>query len=134
MNKLSILLADDDPDDSFFFDRALALSFPEAEFAWVNNGQKAIDYLTTCADDELPRVLVLDYNMPVANGAEVLDWMREKPRYKGIRKFMLSTAQTDQFRNSCLSKGALEYFIKPQSEESLQALIEEIARFALDAA
>lgn len=131
---MSILLADDDPDDSFFFDRALAHSCPEAKFAWVDNGQKVIDYLTTCADDELPQVLVLDYNMPVATGADVLDWLKEKPRYKGICKFMLSTAQTDQFRNSCLSKGALQYFIKPYSEESLQELVQEIARFAADAA
>jgi CheY-like chemotaxis protein len=59
---LNILLADDDKDDRFFFEKALQEVAIPTLLTTVNDGQELMDYLFKNSD-HLPDVLFLDINM-----------------------------------------------------------------------
>ena len=71
LNRLHVLLADDDIDDCIFFKEALAELLLSTQLTAVHDGEQLMQHLTdeTC---ELPDVVFLDINMPRKNGFECL--------------------------------------------------------------
>ena len=69
---LNILIAEDDADDRFFFDRALSELDIATRFTAVNDGEQLMDYLAEYPLD-LPDVLFLDINMDELSGIELLE-------------------------------------------------------------
>ena len=67
---ISILLADDDADDRFFFGKALKELPISTELTTVEDGEKLMSYLLKNSE-KLPDVLFLDLNMPRKNGSNV---------------------------------------------------------------
>jgi CheY-like chemotaxis protein len=68
----TILLADDDPDDQELIVHAFTEVSPSFRLHIVNDGKEVINFLSTVSDNKLPCLIVLDYNMPELNGAQVL--------------------------------------------------------------
>src|ERR1043165_6124750 len=88
MKNIFILLADDDKDDRFFFDKALgSISLP-SDFVAVEDGEKLMSWLRKAA--KLPDVLFLDINMPRKNGAECLAEIKSDPVLKKIPRIVYS--------------------------------------------
>ena len=48
---------------------------------FFNNGRKVISHLEN-SDDNLPCLIILDFNMPELNGAEILKILSKDPRLK----------------------------------------------------
>ena len=71
--------------------------------------------LDTTDDDQLPLLIVLDYNMPEINGAEVLQVLSKNKRYQKIPKIMLSTSRFQKHIDDCMKLGAKAYLIKPDN-------------------
>src|SRR5262245_38394143 len=80
----TILLVEDSEDDVFFMTRAFRTAGMLLPLAHVENGQKAIDYLSGKPpyDDRtqfpLPSLVLLDLKMPFLSGFEVLRWIRNQ--------------------------------------------------------
>ena len=88
MNKsipFPILLVEDDENDVFFFKRAVERSGITHPLLVVRDGQDAVHYLGGTGDYSdrttypAPRLVVLDLNLPVKHGLQVLKWMRSQP-------------------------------------------------------
>jgi CheY-like chemotaxis protein len=118
-----ILCGEDDKDDEDLL--AEIFSGVDKSFAlyFVNNGRKLVSTLHTLPDDKLPCLLVLDYNMPELNGAEILRTLREEARYANIPKVIWSTSGADLYKQMCLNLGALNYVIKPSNMRELQEVV-----------
>ncbi|MBL0048202.1 MAG: response regulator [Bacteroidetes bacterium] len=130
---LSILLADDDKDDRYFFEKALKeLSIPTLINS-VNDGEQLMLYLVKHAAN-LPDVLFLDLSMPRKNGFECLSEIKENQVLKNIPVIMFSTSYTKDFNYEknmieTLQKiGAQDYIRKPDNFEKLK----EVIKLALD--
>ena len=122
----TILLADDDPDDQELIVQAFTEVCPSFSLHIVNDGREVIDFLSTTSDHKLPCLIVLDYNMPQLNGAQVLQILIAHSRYEKIPKIILSTSGNPKFRQDCLHKGASAYWVKPDNFSQLIVLAKEM--------
>lgn len=128
---ISILIADDDREDSELLEEAIINIEPEAQVNHVLNGKKVIDFLNNCDDTELPCLIILDYNMPEMTGLEVLNFLCNQNRYEGIPKVILSTSRSQSHVRECKDNGALDYFVKPFSMKELEELTKKMLSFCV---
>ena len=122
-----ILLGEDDADDQDMLKEVFASIDTAFVLFFVNNGREILSALEKLKDDQMPCLIVLDYNMPGLNGADILRELSTNERYKNIPKVVWSTSGSEKFRNVCLELGAIDYVIKPNNVVGL----EEIARYML---
>jgi CheY-like chemotaxis protein len=122
-----ILLGEDDADDQEMLKEVFTSIDTAFILFFVNNGREIISALEKLKDDQMPCLIVLDYNMPGLNAADILRELSTNERYKNIPKVVWSTAGSEKFRSLCLELGALDYVIKPNNVTDL----EKIARYML---
>jgi sigma-B regulation protein RsbU (phosphoserine phosphatase) len=86
------------------------------------DGSEALDTI----HDRPPSVLLLDFDMPGPNGAEVLRRLRsdEDPAVAQIPAIMLTAHGSEQSEVSCLQAGADDFVTKPVNSSVLRARIE----------
>jgi CheY-like chemotaxis protein len=122
-----ILIAEDDPDDQDLIAIAFSRVDPTLKICFVSDGQEALDYLYQTASDGLPCVIVLDYNMPELNGAQVLQQLFPDERFADIPKVIFSTSSNPLYIQDCMSKGANAYKVKPHDFSKLLDVAKEMA-------
>ena len=74
----------------------------------------------------LPRVILLDLNMPKMNGFEFLRALRADPDLKKIKVIILTTSNADDDRIKAYQSNVAGYIIKPIT---LNQFVEAIATF-----
>jgi len=86
------------------------------------DGSEALDAI----QDRPPSVLLLDFDMPGPNGAEVLRRLRsdKDPTVAQIPAIMLTAHGSQQSEVSCLQAGADDFVTKPVNSAVLRARIE----------
>ena len=122
-----ILLGEDDTDDEELLKEVFSTIDDSFSLTFINNGRKFLSSLDMLSDDNLPCLIILDYNMPELNGAEILKKLKHNNRYHSIPKIIWSTSGSETYKKTCLSLGACEYIIKPSNVNDLT----EIARYML---
>ncbi len=122
-----ILLGEDDPDDQEMLTDVFSSIDKSFILFFVNSGKEVISALEKLGHDHMPCLIVLDYNMPGLNGADILKEIGGNDRYKDIPKIVWSTSTSEKFKNICLELGAADYVIKPSNHMDL----EKIARYML---
>jgi CheY-like chemotaxis protein len=125
--KKFILLGEDDPDDQEMLTEVFSSIDKSFILLFVNNGREILSALEKLHDDQMPCLIVLDYNMPGLNGAEILEEIGNNKRYGEIPKIVWSTSGSEKFKMMCLELGAVDYVIKPSNHKDL----EKIARYML---
>jgi sigma-B regulation protein RsbU (phosphoserine phosphatase) len=87
-----------------------------------NDGSEALETIHA----RPPSLLLLDFDMPGLNGAEVLRRLRsdEDPTVAQIPAIMLTAHGSDQSEVSCLQAGADDFVTKPVNASVLRARIE----------
>lgn len=126
----TFLLADDDLEDQELFKEAMLEMLPQLTVHCVMNGKEVLEYLSASRDEDLPSLIVLDYNMPKGNGPEILDILNRQLRYHGIPKIVWSTSNAEDYISECISKGAKAFFVKPDNFSQLQKMLAQITAFA----
>jgi CheY-like chemotaxis protein len=122
-----ILLGEDDPDDQEMLKEVFTAIDTAFILFFVNNGSEVLSALGKLKDDQMPCLIILDYNMPGLSGADILRELGTNERYKNIPKVVWSTSGSEKFRSVCLELGAVDYVLKPTDVVEL----EEIARYML---
>lgn len=123
-----ILLADDDQEDIELLSEVLLDIEKDIHLYSVSNGRMVLDFLHRTKDGELPTLIVLDYNMPGMNGAEVLEQLCKDVRYQNIPKIIWSTSNNGSYIKECLEKGATTYFVKPATHKNLKEQAQQMIK------
>ena len=122
----TILLIEDDCDDQDFITEALLGIDNKLAIHIEPNGNKALNYLAALDDKALPQLLILDYNLPEQDGAEVLQLLMQNSRYHLIPKIVWSTSNAPQFKKRSLESGAVLYMIKPSTIAGIESMAREM--------
>ncbi len=122
-----ILLVEDNPDDVEITRRALAKSRVANELQVVRDGQEALEFLFGSAEhgaDPLrPDLILLDVNLPKANGMEVLAKIRADQQLAMIPVIMLTASDREEDIVRSYRLGSNTYIQKPvEFEKFLHAL------------
>ena len=124
---LTILLADDNPDDVFLLQEAFRKAGVRHRVKVVANGLEAVAYLKgdhAYADRNeypFPDVLLLDLNMPRMNGFEVLEWVRKDHQWRCLVVHVLTASIRDADVSRAYELGANSYLVKPSRLDQLVA-------------
>ena len=113
-----ILVVDDDIRNVF----ALGQMLEEREIEVVDaeNGQVAIDVLNENSDIDL---VLMDVMMPVMDGYEAINIIRNTPEIKNIPIICLTAKAMKEDHETALKKGANDYLSKPLNEEKLFSML-----------
>jgi CheY-like chemotaxis protein len=126
-SRQTILIVDDSENDILL----LRLAFKKAEFdvgvREVHDGAEAIAYLQGAAaygdrrEFPLPTLMLLDLNMPMKNGWDVLAWTRAQPGLRRLPIFIMTTSPRTEDIAQAFEIGANSFLVKPHT---LDALVE----------
>ena len=124
-----ILIGEDDLDDEELLKELFSSVDPSFELTFINNGRQLIEHLGTLSDNQLPCLIILDYNMPEQNGADILENLNTNHRYADVPKIIWSTSGTETYRKKCLDLGAEDYIIKPSRVSELILAIKQMISY-----
>ena len=125
----ALLYVEDEENDVFFLQRALTRAEVSVRFQSVCDGGKAIAYLAgepPYAGRELPDLVLLDLNLPVRSGFEVLEWLRRQPGLAATPVVVFSSSGRTEDRERARVLGASDYLLKPASTVQLVGLVREL--------
>ncbi|MEI7729434.1 MAG: response regulator [Verrucomicrobiota bacterium] len=132
---ITILIAEDDPDDRLLAKDALVESRLANDVRFVENGEELLDYLRqqgAFANPETsprPGIILLDLNMPKKDGREALREIKADPNLRQIPIVVLTTskAEEDIFRSYDL--GVSSFITKPVTFEGLVEIMRVLGQY-----
>lgn len=95
------------------------------EIHQASNGQEGLDVL---AEQDVD-VVFTDINMPVMDGEEMIDQVRENPRWKDMPLVVVSTEGSETRVNRLKEKGA-RFVHKPFTPERVREVVEDLIQTA----
>ncbi len=127
MKEVHILLVEDNEGDIVLTLDAFAESRIKTRISVVRNGQEAMDFLykkNIYADVERPDLILLDINIPIHNGHEVLSDIKSDPDLKKIPVIILTTSSNPNDINKAYENYTNCYITKPiEIEDFLKAIL-----------
>ncbi len=132
---ITILLAEDDPDDRYLIGEAIDESRLVNQLFVVENGEELLDYLYhrgRYVDIEKwprPGLILLDLNMPRKDGREVLREIKSDPTLARIPVIVLTTSQAEEDVRGSYDWGASGFITKPVTFSGLVDVMNAIGMY-----
>lgn len=126
---VTILIAEDDPDDQFLIREAFEESRLANPLAFVENGEELLDYLHQrgqySESDSAPRpgLILLDLNMPRVDGREALAEIKADNNLRSIPIVVLTTSRTEEDIFQTYNLGVSGFITKPVTFDGLVEVI-----------
>lgn len=127
-----ILLVEDNIGDVVLAKEAFENTGITDELIVASNGQEALEILNELSNKGiLPKLILLDLNMPIINGLEFLGTMRKNDRYKFIPTILLTTSSAENDIRQAYNVGANAYLVKPFDNDEFNEMIKRMVEFWL---
>jgi len=137
MEKGSILLVEDSPDDVELTLRALKKHNVTNNVFVMSDGREALDWLfgegahSQRDTAEMPTVVLLDLKLPKVDGFEVLQRIRADDRTKLLPVVILTSSREEGDRISGYELGANSYVCKPVNFEQFSEAVRQLGLYWL---
>lgn len=134
-NAITILLADDDPDDRMLAKEAFVESRLRNQLEMVEDGEELMDYLTQrgkysgANQKPKPDLILLDLNMPRKDGREALREIKSSPELRRIPIVVLTTSKADEDVIRTYDLGVNSFITKPVTFEALVEVLTALGRY-----
>jgi CheY-like chemotaxis protein len=132
---ITIVLADDDPDDRKLTQDAFTENRLANQFHAVEDGEELMEYLhrrgkyESLKGDSLPGLILLDLNMPRKDGREALKEIKADTELRRIPIVVLTTSKAEEDIVRSYDLGVNSYVTKPVTFKSLVELIKVLGRY-----
>lgn len=134
MKPVHILLVEDNKGDVVLTLDAFEESKFKTQISVVKNGQDALDFLFQRGSFEKvkrPDLILLDINIPIISGLDVLQEIKLDERTKKIPVIMLTTSSNENDMNKAYQNHAHGYIVKPIEFEAFLKAVLKIEEFWL---
>lgn len=135
VDKLIVMLVDDDEDDRFFIREALEKAVQHVTVVEAEDGQALLTLLHDSDQqkaDEAVSIILLDMNMPRLNGLETVAAIRANPFLAHIPAVMISTTAQPELVADAYAKGINSFIKKPSSYADFGRIADAIRVCFLD--
>ena len=134
VDAITILMADDDPDDRLMTHDAFRECGAAGVLRFVGDGEELMDYLLhrgeyAGAAHALPALILLDLNMPRKDGREALREIRASPALRGIPVVVLTTSRAEEDAARVRAEGVDAVVSKPVSFDGMLALVRRLEHY-----
>lgn len=134
---VSALLIVEDSDEDF---EAIVRAFRSVAADAVRlkraaNGDEALDVLENSGApplEPLPKVVLLDLNLPGTDGREVLEELKSTKRLRELPVVIVSASSNPRTIAECYRAGASGYMVKPMDFTRLEELVRAIKTYWID--
>ncbi len=132
---ITILMADDDPDDRLMARDALEEARLANDLRFVEDGEELMDYLRhngKYSDQQnfpRPGLILLDLNMPKKDGREALAEIRSDPNLRQIPVVVLTTSKAEEDIYRTYDLGVNSFITKPVSFEGLVEVMRGLGKY-----
>jgi len=129
MDRMKVLVVEDNPNDVTIIKRAMRKSDVKCELYFARDGEEAIDTLYQKGEFEdtpRPDLILLDINLPKINGLEVLAKIKEDDRLKRIPVIVLTISEREEDMVKAYDSGAASYMTKPVDSKDFERLIRTV--------
>lgn len=132
MSADTVLYVEDDENDVFFMRLAFQAVGLEETLRVTTDGQEAFQYLCHCHDagalHPLPRLILLDLNLPIKSGLELLEWIRGQSRLREIPVVIITSSNQPSDEETARTLGAAEFLTKPSNPVQLGSIVRRLCR------
>ena len=135
---ITILMADDDPDDRQMTKEAFEEAHLANDLRFVKDGVELLDYLhrqgkySDPASSPRPSIILLDLNMPRKDGREALQELKADPKLRSIRVIILTTSKADEDIARSYDLSATSYITKPVTFDALVDVVRTLGKYWLE--
>lgn len=131
---VTILLVEDDEGHARLIEKNLRRSGLSNEIVKLGDGAQALDYVFgegawQGQQHSQPMLILLDLNMPVMGGVEVLRRLKADKRTQRIPVIILTTTDDAKEVSKCYELGCNLYITKPVQYEKFAEAIRELGLF-----
>lgn len=131
---VTILLVEDDPGHATLIQKNLRRARVNNPIVTAENGQQAVDYLFGEGEyahepPGTPLLILLDLNLPVLDGYQVLERIKAHPRTRHVPVIILTTTDDAGEVNRCYELGCSVYITKPIDYEHFSEAIRKLGLF-----
>lgn len=134
---IDILLVEDNPDDAEFTLRALRKAHVALNVVQVEDGVAALEFVlgtgaqSARAGARLPRLMLLDLNLPRLDGFGVLRRLKADVRGRVLPVVVLTSSDSPGDVREAFRLGANSYIVKPAAYPDLVAKLGDLVRYWL---
>lgn len=122
-----ILVADDDPDDTFFIERLIKRTGISNPVRTFSDGSEVVDFLGGAwIDGRFPRLLFLDLKMRGLGGFGFLAWARRQKGHIPLTIVVLSSVSDPPAVARALSLGAHRYLTKYPCARTMETIVRSV--------
>ena len=134
IQEVTILLVEDDAGHARLIEKNLRRSNITNDVVTVGDGQQALDYLFSEGEyvgdgATTPMLVLLDLNLPVLDGYQVLERIKADGRTKRIPVVILTTTDDTREVSRCYDLGCNVYVTKPVDYEQFSEAIQKLGLF-----
>ena len=135
MEKIKVLLVEDDPDHAEIIIDVFESENVEREIILLKDGLEAVNYFQrtdSYGDNGIQsqiKLIILDLNLPKIHGMEVLKFLKQNSTYRSIPVVIFSTSSDDKTIETAYKNGANEYIAKPLLYEDFIEKIKSMSTY-----
>jgi CheY-like chemotaxis protein len=121
---MTIVYADDDPEDRELFSDALKEVSPDTKLILASDGKEVITFLQT--SPVLPDYIFLDINMPIMGGKDCLLTLKATEDVKDIPVIMYTTTSNKRELEKYIDLGAEGFIVKQPSFQGIKDSLKKV--------
>ena len=132
---ITILMAEDDPDDQLLTEEAFSEALLANDLRFVEDGEELMDYLyrrgryADASNSPHPGLILLDLNMPRKDGREALEEIKADPNLRRIPIVVLTTSKAEEDILRTYDLGVSGFITKPVEFESLVEVVKVLGKY-----